>query len=242
MKRSIIFLIAAVSALGADMPQDRIYGSYIEARTAEVFAGACDANAELGLAGERALLAWNVTEGSWMGVSLKGLSVVAAVRATHTLGDPHHSAYPVKAVLILDRRANGMQRRALKGFAQRMGGDLLSQISRIEYQPIEFRFENNDLQTRNASLTAGALAKIQTRPLEAKDYLCSDEELRYQPLVKLDDAMPAYTIVHTFKGEGLGAQWDSPGKRSAFVGKFNISSDSDSSAMGPCPCRASGSR
>ena len=53
------------------------------------------------------------------------LSVAAAVRGNHTFGDPTRTAYPVKAILIVDEKANPEQRLALAGFARRMGGDFL---------------------------------------------------------------------------------------------------------------------
>ena len=56
-------------------------GTYVEARTAEVFAGGCIINSEAGTTGREALLAWNVEHGRFDGVRLDGLSVVAAVSA-----------------------------------------------------------------------------------------------------------------------------------------------------------------
>ena len=37
-------------------------GLYLEARTADVYAGHCFANSEVGLDGQEAVLAWNVSE------------------------------------------------------------------------------------------------------------------------------------------------------------------------------------
>jgi hypothetical protein len=34
--------------------------------------------------------------------------------------------------------------------------------------------------------------------------------------------MPAYAMAHDYKGQGLGATWSSPEKRSAFVGNFHF--------------------
>jgi hypothetical protein len=56
--------------------------------------------------------------------------------------------------------------------------------------------------------------------MNAKDHTCGNESTWYPPLTKLDHAMPAVAVAHTFKGEGLGTTWSSPDKRSSFVGSF----------------------
>src|SRR6266852_9398769 len=119
MNRVLIALfLAATMGFAAGIPSNSIYGDYVEARTADVYTGPCFANSEVGLTGELAVFGWRVTKGSWSGVDLDGLGVVGVVRASSTLGDVYHSSYPVKAVLIVDERANAEQRLALQGFAK----------------------------------------------------------------------------------------------------------------------------
>ncbi len=202
-----------------------IGGNYMEARTADVFTGPCFANGEVGQVGNLAVMGWNVERGAWRGVDLSGLSVVGVVRANHTLGDVYETSYPVKAVLIVDSRANAVQREALQSFARHMGGDLLQDVVRVDSQPIRFRFENNNIHTRIAAMTAGDEAKIQTRPISDADHICHNEEVWYPPLTKLAHAMPAYSLEHSFEGDGLGTKWSNPYKRSAFVGTFETLSE-----------------
>jgi hypothetical protein len=200
----------------------QLRGEYIEARTADVYTGPCFANSEADLVGNLAVFGWRVTEGAFDGVKLDGLSVVGVVKANNTLGHIHGDAYPVKSVVIVDNRATPEQRLALQAFARRMGGDLLQDVVRVEYQPIELKFEGNNLHSRVASLTAGALAKIQTRAIEEGDHICHNEGTWYGPLTTLDHAMPAFTIAHSYKGTGLNTTWSNPEKRSAFVGSFHL--------------------
>src|SRR5882724_11466801 len=61
-------------------------GSYVEARTAEVFTGGCIMGSEAETMGKEAVLAWKVERGSFNGISLDGLSVVAAVAGDKNLG------------------------------------------------------------------------------------------------------------------------------------------------------------
>ena len=52
--------------------------------------------------------------------------------------------------------------------------------------------------------------------------MCGNETVYYQPLTKVNaDFVPAVTITHDFKGQGLKSTWSSPNKRSAFIGTFD---------------------
>src|SRR3982750_3797027 len=77
-----------------------IRGDYIEARTADVFTGPCFSNAEVFIYGNQAVMAWKVTEGSWDGVDLGGLSVAAAVRGSTTFSEDQPDL--ARSVLIVD--------------------------------------------------------------------------------------------------------------------------------------------
>jgi len=207
----------------AGFPSKQLKGTYVEARTADVFVGPCFANSEVELMGELAVMGWKISEGSWEGVSLNGLGVVGVVKASATLGDVHHTSYPVKSVLIIDEKASPEQRLALKSFAQRMSKDLLSDVVRIEYRPVSLTIENNNVHTAVAKLEAGGLAAIQTRAIKTTDHVCSHEDVWYPPLTAVDHFMPAYALAHNYKGDALGTTWSSPEKRSAFVAEFHLS-------------------
>lgn len=223
MKRLALTLCLAGSMMAAGL-QNRtsVRGSYIEARTADVYTGACFANSEVGQVGNLAVFGWHIDDGMFEGVRLEGLSIVGVVKSATTLGDVHADANPAKAILIVDEKASPEQRLALASFAKRMAGDLLQDVIRVEYQPVGIKFENNDLHSRRATLTAGTLAKIQTRAINPGDHVCAHEETWYNPLTKLDHAMPAYTLANDYKGSDLGATWSSPEKRSAFIGSFQL--------------------
>jgi hypothetical protein len=95
------------------------------------------------------------------------------VKASATLGDVHNTAYPVRSVLIIDEKATPEQRLALRSFAKRMSNDLLSDIVKVEYQPVELTVENDNVHSATATLKAGALAAIQTRAIKSGDKVCS---------------------------------------------------------------------
>ena len=88
MKRAILasaLIGLAISRLAAG-GKGTVTGAYVEARTAEVFTGGCIMNSEAQTMGKEAVLAWRVDRGSFNGVALDGLSVVAALSGDHNLG------------------------------------------------------------------------------------------------------------------------------------------------------------
>jgi hypothetical protein len=221
-KFAVIALPLSLSvAFAAGIPgNQKIYGTYVEARTADVVTGACFANSEEGLVGELGMMGWKVTKGSWNGVELDGLSVIGVVKAKDTLGNQYRTVYPVKSVLIVDERANPEQRLALQSFAKRMGGDLLQDVTRVLYQPVRLDVENDNIHSMKATLQAGDIAKIQTRAALDGDHVCKNQEVWYQPLTKVEHAMPVFAMANTFRGEGLGTTWSAPGQVSSYVGTF----------------------
>ena len=76
-----LLFVFATNGLAAN-----ISGEYIEARTCNVYTGPCFANAEMGLAGKEALMAWKVDKGQWNGVNVDGLGAAVIVTAENTIG------------------------------------------------------------------------------------------------------------------------------------------------------------
>lgn len=198
-----------------------VTGDYVEVRSADVYTGPCFANSQVDLEGKQAILAWHVQRGTWQGVDLSGLSVVAVVDASSTLGDPTHSPYPASAVLILDQRANPAERAALESMAQSEAGKLVGHVVRVESAPIELTVGQSG-EHGTVSLEAGNLVRIRTRSLCAGDHICGNEEIYYPPLVKSANAMPAFTLEEAFQGKGLGLIWTHADTRSAYVGSFQL--------------------
>ncbi len=197
-----------------------IMGYYVEARTCDVYTGPCFANSEIGLTGKEAIMTWNVASGAWNGVTLDGLTVIAAVQANSTLGDTDSDPLPAKAVLIVDDRATDAQKDALVDLAKAYAGDLLGHIARIAFAPIEARIGSCS-KNGCASVEAAGLVEINTRCLNGEDHVCGNEETWYPPLVAIDNAMPAYTEVASYEGNDLDVVWRDIDSRGAFLGTFS---------------------
>ena len=217
MKWTPFFSIALVSLFCASA-EAKVSGDYVESRSADVYTGQCFANGEVGLTGNQAILAWHIRSGSWNGVKLDGLSVVAAVKANATLGDPYADPYPAKSVLIVDARANPRERSALAAFARHMGGKLLENVVKIENAPIDIQVQRE--HHSSALLRAGDFLTVQTRDINEDDHVCGNETTFYPPLTEVGHAMPAVAATDQYRGTGLGTTWTLHDKRSAFVGTF----------------------
>jgi len=216
----MVALAAVTLMLATAANAQHISGDYIETRSADVWTGPCVANGEMNLAGDQAILAWRVSKGVWKGVSLDGLSVVAVVKASATLGDQFNNPLPAKAVLIVDEKACDDQQKALVEFAQSMSGDLLKNVVKLEVAPIKVEISGEGGHFGNTSVQAGNFAGIKTRAINPKDHLCGNEDIFYQPLAEMTHSMPAVADLDQFVGDGLNVSWTVHGKRSAFVGTF----------------------
>ena len=213
-------LACAGVANAAPAPVARVSGQYVESRTADVWTGPCVANSEINLAGKQAVMAWHIDQGAWDNVSLDGLSVVAVVRSSNTLGDPDAKATTSRAILIVDKSATDAQRAALASFAKAQGGELLENVIATEAAPIAME-TNVGGKHGSASLVAGEMVRVNSRAIGAEDELCHNESVFYQPLAAhLTHAMPAVATESTYRGNYLGGTWSESGRRGVFVGSF----------------------
>jgi hypothetical protein len=218
MRHSIFELLCVLVALSISALGQQIRGDYIETRSADVYTGQCFANGEVNLVGDEAILAWHVQSGSWDDVPLGGLTVAAAVHAQATLGDPYANPYPALAVLLVDDQATPQQRLALVALAHQMGGELLRHAQQVIPAPMELVV--NPERHGAALLRAGQFATVRTRPVNDNDHLCGNEVTFYPPLTRLSHSMPAVALTDSYRGPGLDVDWESHGRRSAFVGTF----------------------
>ncbi len=201
-----------------------LQGIYMETRTCQVYTGPCFANAEIGLAGKNAIMAWKIQQGSMDcgdqgDVDLAGLSVVLVTRASETLAfrgvdDPR----TLKSVILVDERASSVQREALIQFARHHAGRAGKVIARIDSVAIDMKL---DLLELRGELSAGTQVTLKTRKARPEDCICSNESAYYPPLASVENFVPGVTIEGQFNGRGLGTRWSTPGDRSSYMATFN---------------------
>ena len=218
MKRA--FTVAALVAL-ATAPmlaggKGTLSGSYVEARTAEVFTGGCIMNSEAETMGKQAVLAWKVDRGSFNGVSLEGLSVVAALSGDRNLGMTEMGgAKPsVRSALFVDARANGAQQLALVAMANELSKGLVGTIVNVTPTPIQFADRGAEIEVAAANVTLGVSKHIPHDPT------CGAMQW-FHPFAAGTDASIGMTEQNSFTGSSLGTKWSDPNRRSAFFGTFS---------------------
>lgn len=221
---TLVTLMAAAPALAADSFTTRasapavptVSGTYVEARTAEVFAGGCIMNSEAETMGRQAVLAWRVDRGQVGGVSIDGLSVVAALSGTHNLGMREMGGEAptlVKTLLYVDDRATAAQRDALVSMAKTAIGDLAFRVVDVQTVPIAFE------RTPHAASVLAGDALLQVEAHIHHDPSCGAMQW-FHPLSRGAEAEVGLTRNQTFTGQALGTRWQQIDKRSAFVGTF----------------------
>jgi hypothetical protein len=193
-----------------------VKGTYVEARTSEVFAGACVVNSEAGTTGREALLAWKVDQGRFGGVSLNGLAVVAAVS-----GDTNLSVHEIggevaktRTALFLDARASDAQRKALVAMVKTLSKDIVGTVVEVAPVPIEFVEGPHDIR-----VTTKTVRLVVEKHMD-HDVTCGNKQW-FGPLSTVDHADMGATAENAFDGASLGTQWSDPNKRSAFFGTFS---------------------
>jgi len=214
---ALLAVVAAPAAVPA--PAASVRGQYVEARTCDVFTGACFANADTGLTGKNAVLGWKIESGTVGGTRLDGLAVVAVVAARETLGVAE--SVSGKAVVIVDQSASPEQRAALVKFVKAQAGDLVADVVAVRTAAVNLTV-CNCAGEGCATLRAGD-ARVMTRCLDtAHDKACGNECAYYPPLAKGVTAKAAMATEHTFSGKGLNETWSDSDRRGAYVGYFEV--------------------
>jgi len=217
----ILLALATATSFAGSLSAPRISGDYLEVRSCDVYTGSCVANSEMGLSGREGMMVWSVKQGSWNGVALDGLAVLAVVQTDDTLGDVRYQPHRGRTVLIVDAKADSRQEVALKDFARAMAGNVIGEIKAVRTASMEVVM-GRCASGSCATVKAGNLVEISTRCLGGKDHLCGNEENYYPPLAAVQNAFTAYTELGAFKGAGLNATWEITGKRSSYLGTFAL--------------------
>jgi len=206
--------LLSVSALAGS--NGSLSGEYVEARTAEVFAGGCIMNSEAETTGRQAIMAWKIDRGSYQGVSLDGLAVVAAVNGDRNLGMREmggEAPHSVQAALVVDARATSVLRDALVAMARDLSKGIVQDVVSVKAAPISYWDDQNRIAIAapDVQLTVNKTLK--------HDPSCGAMQW-FRPLTTVKQGAMGMTEAHAFSGSGLGTKWSDPNKRSAFFAKF----------------------
>jgi hypothetical protein len=198
---------------------ESIQGEYLEVRNANMWAGPCLANAEIGLIGNKATLAWKVTKGKFQDVQLDGLSVVAVVYGDRTFGVG--DKVKTETLFIVDEKATEPQRKALMAMASNLAGETIQKVVSVKTSKITVDL-GQDNDTGYSIVDAGE-AKVRTRRMKTSDNTCGTKErMAYPVLSRVTDEQGAYTLESSFTGDEFRNQFVDRFWRGGIIGKFSI--------------------
>jgi hypothetical protein len=211
---ALVILSAPLSMLAAG-GKGSVSGEYVEARTAEVFTGGCIMNSEAETMGRQAVLAWKVDRGTFNGINVDGLSIVAAISGDRNLGMPEMGGEKpvVHSSLYVDQRANAAQQLALVAMANELSNGIVGTIVQVTQAPITFADRGGEIQVATGPVSLD-VSKHMTH-----DPTCG-AQLWFHPLASVDEPTLGLTTQHSFIGASLGTKWSDPNKRSSFFGTF----------------------
>ena len=196
-----------------------VSGQYLEIRTCDVYTGPCFANAECGIVGREAALAWKVDRGAIGGVDVAGLAVVAVLSSDATFGNPYETATDVKSVLLLDAKADAAQRDALRSFATAQLEPMRARVTNEHVVAIELATGCCD-NAGCATLEAGTIVNAKTRCVHKEDKHCGNESIFYPPLQDVSGVTPAVAETFTVEVPELDARFTEVQRRGAFTARF----------------------
>lgn len=208
-----LLLLAGVASAAS------IEGEYLEVRNANMWAGPCLANAEIGLIGNQATLAWKVTKGTYQDVKLDGLSIVAIVYGDRTFGVGEK--VKTETLFIVDERATEPQQKALVAMASELAGETIQKVIAVKTSKIKMEL-GSDNDTGYSIVDAG-IAKVRTRRMYKSDNTCGTKErMAYPILAKVTDEQGAYTLESSFTGDEFDNQYVDRFWRGGIIAKFSI--------------------
>ena len=220
MIRKLTAALIALCVIGPSVLATEMQGTYVEARTCQVYTGPCFANGEVGLTGKDAVMAWHIDDGKQAEVDVKGLAVAVIVKASHTLGFRGFAdAKTKKCVILIDAKAATEQSKALQEFALAQTGLDAENVLAVHKAPIQMKFDAVEL---TASLKVGNVIKLKMRKARPGDCICSNESAYYPPLVNLKGSVPGVTIEGDVTARRLGTRWSIPDSRTAYLGRFEL--------------------
>jgi hypothetical protein len=213
-----LHLSAAVLLAGLVMSSAQaapaVTGDYVESRSANVYVGACHHEGEMLTAGRNAVLAWNISDGSYNGVSLKGVQVVAVVAVDKHL---EFADAQRRSALYVSDKASPAQREAAVAFLKERAPQALGEVLGVKPAPISFDAKGDMYRVQ---IEGVAFMKIKK---EVGQLCCKQPyELWGKPFVPVKGAKAGYCVDVSYKDKSLLDAWSATDQNNAYFGEFSL--------------------
>lgn len=192
---------------------DAVRGSYVEARTASVFAGACHYNGELVTAGREALIGWHFDSGRVDGTSLAGIDAVAVVTADENL----KTAGRRSSIVYLPEGLDADQREVALAVLREQSRGALGDVREVKTGAVSVKIadERYDVQVCGVAELSGTLMA---------DRACCKmpQSVWYEPLAPIEGTVVGNSSVFSFRDGSANPTWKRSGENDTFVGSFEF--------------------
>ena len=209
---TIVACLLVVFHLTTVVATAKIEGEYLEARSVDVYTGACHFGSDYVEGGREATLIWQIESGTWNNVSLSGLTVVAVVSADQNLDLDQNAR---RSVLYLDPRATPAQQQVVMDLMQTKRSAVVGQV--VAVKKVEINFSKTDL---NYKLRVGQLLALNASRFPC--YECTQpQQIWYHPLEEIDQPTLGKSELYRYQDEVLSVRWNRGlPSNNIFVGRF----------------------
>ena len=191
------------------------HGSYVEVRSASVFAGACHYGSELVTAGREAVLAWKFEGGSFCGQELAGVELVAALASNENLAQP--GAH--RSVIYVDTDASEAVSTAAVKWLRETLHDALGEVVAVEAVPIELALDGEHYTLRVATALA-----LEGSALPDRACCAMPLDVWYTPYQTLEARLVGNSTRFEWSEKRLAPHFERSEQNDAFLGRFGSSS------------------
>jgi hypothetical protein len=188
-------------------------GTYIEARSASVFAGACHYNSELVTAGREALLAWRFEAGRVAGTDLAGVEVLAAVASSENLAQ----GATRRSVLYVDASVSEEQREVVREWVEGRCGTELGEVIAVESLPVDEAFDGERYSAR-----AGEVLELSGALLPDRECCKMPYDVWYEPFTPIEGRIVGNSERFAWNETRLARGFELRERNDTFVGRFGM--------------------
>jgi hypothetical protein len=202
-----------LGTLGLAQNPSEVSGDYLEVRSNHVHGCYCEWSGEAVTGGREAILAWNITSGSYAGISLAGVKIVAVVVGQRTLSV---GSTPRNSVVFFDEAATKEQRRAAQDLIRQHYTQLLGELLKTYEVPIGF-YQDADI----ADVSAGEILHVALRKARLPEDALPGAVHWYDPFVPLKTPTLGFALGNRYQGQDFNIRWDiSDSGTSGYFGRF----------------------
>jgi len=216
----VILWLFFLSTAGVLMAEPKpVIGDYIEARSSHVYTCGCLYSGEEVTSGREAILGWHIQEGTWQGVQLNNLSLVAVLISEENLGI--NQDIPRQSILYLDADANEQEKSALLALITHHFFSILGDVYSVHTAPIIW-----EADSEAPWVMIPGKVEVSVRAAQPEDAHLGSHKW-YDPFIPLTQETLATTKYYSYQDNDLDINWwDFEPRIAGYFGTFVLPKES----------------